>query len=180
MVVQPLRDEHCLADDRATCPQTTTMHESSRSSATQQQRILHRQCHIARAATATHLSRRPHLGASLDQHGESTSLTLLWHVFDGPHDAACARAAWQSLTLGVQPRVEPPLDAPSIVREVRAFVIGSKDLEERSGGGADCHSQVRGPSLMCVCVCVSVVLAACASCARRPRVWVAVLPAAWL
>ena len=40
------------------------------------------------------------------------------------------------------PRVRPDASAPSLITHVRAFVIGSKDLEEKSGGGADCHSQV--------------------------------------
>lgn len=41
------------------------------------------------------------------------------------------------------PRVRPDGSAPSLITHVRAFVIGSKKLEESSGGGADCHSQVR-------------------------------------
>jgi len=49
-----------------------------------------------------------------------------------------------SLVLGVQPFVVPDGAAPSIVKEVRAYVIGTKDLEEKSGGGADCHSQASG------------------------------------
>lgn len=42
------------------------------------------------------------------------------------------------------PRLRPDGDSPSLVTQVRAFVIGSKDLEEKSGGGADCHSQSSG------------------------------------
>ena len=49
-----------------------------------------------------------------------------------------------SLRLGVHspPIVDP--DAPSTIKAVRAYVIGSKDLEEKSGGGADCHAQSSG------------------------------------
>lgn len=52
-----------------------------------------------------------------------------------------------SLVLGPQPRVKPTIGedgtpAATTVREVRAFVIGSKKTEEEAGGGADCHSQV--------------------------------------
>ena len=32
---------------------------------------------------------------------------------------------------------------------LRAFVIGTKDIEEKSGGGADCHSQVRVKEFDC-------------------------------
>jgi len=49
-----------------------------------------------------------------------------------------------SLRLGVH---SPPVvdsDAPSTIKSIRAFVIGSKDLEEKSGGGADCHAQSSG------------------------------------
>ena len=37
-----------------------------------------------------------------------------------------------------------PADDAVVVKEVRAYVIGSKDLEEKSGGGADCHAQASG------------------------------------
>lgn len=39
--------------------------------------------------------------------------------------------------------VEPDEGAPYI-KEVRAYVIGTKELEEKSGGGADCHAQAKG------------------------------------
>lgn len=50
-----------------------------------------------------------------------------------------------SLILGVHPRVTPDPASPSIITAVRAYVIGTKELEEKAGGGADCHSQVRLP-----------------------------------
>ena len=56
---------------------------------------------------------------------------------------------FQSFTLGPHARVAPDPSAPSVVREVRAFVIGTKDIEEKSGGGADCHSQVRVKEFDC-------------------------------
>ena len=46
-----------------------------------------------------------------------------------------------SVTLGIHETVVPDEDAVVVI-EVRAYVMGSKDLEEQSGGGADCHSQV--------------------------------------
>ena len=48
-----------------------------------------------------------------------------------------------SLVLGVQPRVSPA-KSEFIVKEVRAFVIGTKLQEEAAGGGADCHAQKHG------------------------------------
>ena len=48
-----------------------------------------------------------------------------------------------SLFLAVHPRVSPP-KSDFIVKEVRAYVIGSKAVEEAAGGGADCHSQATG------------------------------------
>ena len=48
-----------------------------------------------------------------------------------------------SLVLGMQPRVRPA-KSPFIVKEVRAFVIGTKVEEEKAGGGADCHAQAHG------------------------------------
>ena len=40
-------------------------------------------------------------------------------------------------------QVKPNVDSPTIVREVRAYII-PKATEEASGGGADCHSQAHG------------------------------------
>ena len=37
-----------------------------------------------------------------------------------------------------------PAAGSVVVQEVRAYVIGSKELEEKSGGGADCHAQATG------------------------------------
>jgi L-rhamnonate dehydratase len=48
-----------------------------------------------------------------------------------------------SLFLGVHPTVKPT-SSEHVVKEVRCFVVGSKEEEESAGGGADCHSQVRG------------------------------------
>jgi L-rhamnonate dehydratase len=49
-----------------------------------------------------------------------------------------------SVVFAVSPDVVPEgKDAP-IITEVRAFVIGSKELEAKSGGGADCHAQAKG------------------------------------
>lgn len=48
-----------------------------------------------------------------------------------------------SLVLGPQPRVRPE-DGPFLIKELRAYVIGSKEVEEAAGGGADCHSQAHG------------------------------------
>eukprot|EP00298_Acanthocystis_sp_HF-20_P005359 c15554_g1_i1.p1 GENE.c15554_g1_i1~~c15554_g1_i1.p1 ORF type:complete len:455 (+),score=188.75 c15554_g1_i1:74-1438(+) len=45
--------------------------------------------------------------------------------------------------LGVHPPVIADETAVKI-KAVRAFVIGTKELEEKSGGGADCHSQSGG------------------------------------
>ena len=47
-----------------------------------------------------------------------------------------------SLVFGVHPHVVPPAGAV-VIKAVRAYVVGTKELEERSGGGADCHRQVR-------------------------------------
>lgn len=48
-----------------------------------------------------------------------------------------------SLTFAVHPRVRPSSTSPTLVKEVRAYVI-PKATEEASGGGADCHSQAHG------------------------------------
>lgn len=48
-----------------------------------------------------------------------------------------------SLTFAVHPRVRPSAASPTLVKEVRAYVI-PKATEEASGGGADCHSQAHG------------------------------------
>lgn len=48
-----------------------------------------------------------------------------------------------SFRLGPIPPVVPAPD-DVVVKEVRAFVIGDKKLEEKSGGGADCHAQSSG------------------------------------
>ncbi len=48
-----------------------------------------------------------------------------------------------SLVFAPHPPVVPEEDAV-VVKEVRAFVVGSKEIEEKSGGGADCHAQARG------------------------------------
>ena len=48
-----------------------------------------------------------------------------------------------SLIFAVQPRVAPK-KSDFIVKEVRAYVIGTKASEEAAGGGADCHSQAHG------------------------------------
>ena len=37
-----------------------------------------------------------------------------------------------------------PAEGEVFVKEVRAYVIGDKKLEEKSGGGADCHAQSHG------------------------------------
>ena len=37
-----------------------------------------------------------------------------------------------------------PEEGAVTVKEVRAYVIGDKKLEETSGGGADCHAQSHG------------------------------------
>eukprot|EP00301_Raphidiophrys_heterophryoidea_P018209 c3209_g1_i1.p2 GENE.c3209_g1_i1~~c3209_g1_i1.p2 ORF type:complete len:482 (+),score=129.36 c3209_g1_i1:98-1543(+) len=48
--------------------------------------------------------------------------------------------------------VVPEPNAPRVV-DVRAFVIGSKALEEESGGGADCHSQSKGHWIVDTPIC---------------------------
>jgi L-rhamnonate dehydratase len=48
-----------------------------------------------------------------------------------------------SLVFGVHPHVAPAAGAV-VIKEVRAYVIGTKELEKRSGGGADCHAQAEG------------------------------------
>jgi len=48
-----------------------------------------------------------------------------------------------SLMLGEHPPVVPPAGTV-VVKEVRAFVPGSKEDEEKGGGAADCHSQASG------------------------------------
>lgn len=48
-----------------------------------------------------------------------------------------------SLNLAVLPDVVPDVGAV-IIKQVRAYVISSKKVEENSGGGADCHSQSEG------------------------------------
>lgn len=48
-----------------------------------------------------------------------------------------------SLVFGVHETVVPD-EGAVVVKEVRAYVIGNRDLEEASGGGADCHSQATG------------------------------------
>lgn len=35
-------------------------------------------------------------------------------------------------------------NSETTIKSVRAFVIDNKQLEEKSGGGADCHSQGSG------------------------------------
>ena len=47
-----------------------------------------------------------------------------------------------SLHLGAHPRVKPYLGdgTDAVIKEVRAYVIASKDVEEKAGGGADCVS----------------------------------------
>jgi len=48
--------------------------------------------------------------------------------------------------------VVPEPNAPRVV-DVRAYVIGSKELEEKSGGGADCHSQSKGHWIVDTPIC---------------------------
>ena len=48
-----------------------------------------------------------------------------------------------SLTFAVHPRVRPSSTSPTLVKEVRAYII-PKAAEEAAGGGADCHSQAHG------------------------------------
>eukprot|EP01059_Diplonema_ambulator_P020024 TRINITY_DN3370_c0_g1_i2.p2 TRINITY_DN3370_c0_g1~~TRINITY_DN3370_c0_g1_i2.p2 ORF type:complete len:467 (+),score=175.78 TRINITY_DN3370_c0_g1_i2:36-1403(+) len=48
-----------------------------------------------------------------------------------------------SLYLGDHPPVVPP-KGDVTVKEVRAYVCGSKDAEEKGGGAADCHAQAGG------------------------------------
>lgn len=43
--------------------------------------------------------------------------------------------------MGPHPPVHPAKDAV-FVRELRAYVIASKDVEEEAGGGGDCHAQI--------------------------------------
>ena len=50
-----------------------------------------------------------------------------------------------SLYLGRHPFVRPSTLNPSnIIKSVRAYVIDNKELEEKAGGGADCHAQGKG------------------------------------
>ena len=37
-----------------------------------------------------------------------------------------------------------PHQGAVVVKEVRAYVIGDKVMEEKAGGGADCHAQASG------------------------------------
>lgn len=46
-----------------------------------------------------------------------------------------------SVVLGIQPDVKADPTAASTIKEVRAYVIGTRELEAKSGGGADCHAQ---------------------------------------
>jgi len=48
-----------------------------------------------------------------------------------------------SLKLGPHGNVVPDAGVP-VIKEVRAYVIGTQELEKKSGGGADCHAQSEG------------------------------------
>ena len=49
-----------------------------------------------------------------------------------------------SFYLGRHEFVKPTGDTACIIKSVKAYVIGNKELEEEAGGGADCHSQSSG------------------------------------
>eukprot|EP01083_Nonionella_stella_P190307 704821_1 len=53
-----------------------------------------------------------------------------------------------SLYLGRHPFVKPstlnPSNTKNLIKSVRAYVIDNKQMEEKAGGGADCHAQASG------------------------------------
>jgi len=58
-------------------------------------------------------------------------------------DHLCSLAEAMSFFLGPHPHVKP-VEGADVIKEVRAYIISSKEAEEKGGGGADCHSQAHG------------------------------------